>query len=179
MSAARTQPWYREPWPWILMAGPATVVVAGLITAWLAVHGEDGLVVDDYYKQGLAINKTLGRSDAAERLGVQAELHFADGRVRVILGNAAVRGTLNLRLVHPTRAGMDQSLDMAVVEAGVYEGQLQALQPGRWHVVLEERDWRLTGDWILPATGALRLGARSPSWAGAEKSKEGKQWHSD
>ena len=28
MSAARTQPWYREPWPWILMAGPAIVVVA-------------------------------------------------------------------------------------------------------------------------------------------------------
>ena len=29
-------PWYREPWPWILMAGPAAVVIAGLFTAWLA-----------------------------------------------------------------------------------------------------------------------------------------------
>jgi len=174
-NSARTQPWYREPWPWILMAGPATVVVAGLITAWIAFHGEDGLVVDDYYKQGLAINQTLGRSEAAERLGVQAELHFTGGRVRVILGNAAVSGTLSLRLAHPTRAGMDQSLDMAVVQPGVYEGQLQALQPGRWHVVLEERDWRLTGDWVLPAAGALTLGGRSPAPAGAGKSKEDKQ----
>ncbi len=41
-NGARTQPWYREPWPWILMAGPATVVVAGLITAWLAFHGVEG-----------------------------------------------------------------------------------------------------------------------------------------
>ena len=37
------QPWYRERWPWILMAGPATVVVAGLFTAWLAVRSDDGL----------------------------------------------------------------------------------------------------------------------------------------
>ena len=34
MSAAK--PWYREPWPWIMMAGPAAVVVAGAVTMWLA-----------------------------------------------------------------------------------------------------------------------------------------------
>ena len=175
MRATRTQPWYREPWPWILMAGPATVVAAGLITAWLAFHGADGLVVDDYYKQGLAINKTLSRRDAAEHRGVLAEFTLTDRRVRVTLANAAVRGTLTLRLVHPTHAGLDQSLVMAAVKPGVYEGPLQALQPGRWHIVLEERDWRLTGDWILPATGALTLGARSPSAADAEKQKEDKQ----
>ena len=29
-------PWYREPWPWILMAGPAIVVVAGFATLFIA-----------------------------------------------------------------------------------------------------------------------------------------------
>ena len=29
------QPWYKERWPWILMAGPAIVVVAGVTTAWI------------------------------------------------------------------------------------------------------------------------------------------------
>ena len=57
-SHLRLSPWYREPWPWLLMAGPAVVVVAGLFTAWLAVVHEDGLVADDYYKQGLGINKS-------------------------------------------------------------------------------------------------------------------------
>lgn len=170
----RAQPWYREPWPWILMAGPAIVVVAGLFTAWLAISSEDGLVADDYYKQGLAINQTLSRSDAAERLGIEAELYFADGRVRVLLPAAAGRGALTLRLVHPTRAGMDQSLNLAAVDPGVYEGRLRPLRPGRWHVVLEERDWRLAGDWTLPAAGALTLGGRSPLPADADKSREGK-----
>jgi hypothetical protein len=170
----RTQPWYREPWPWILMAGPATVVVAGLVTAWLAVRSDDGLVLDDYYKEGLAINKTLGRSDAAERLGIRAELFLVDGRARVLLG-VATGGALSLQLAHPTRAGMDQSVKLAMVGPGVYEGQLRPLQAGRWHVVLEQGDWRLTGDWTLPAAGGLTLGghAASPA-AGVGYSRESK-----
>jgi uncharacterized protein len=171
----RAQPWYRERWPWILMAGPAIVVVAGLITAWLAISSEDGLVIDDYYKQGLAINQTLSRSDAAGRLGIKAQLYLADGRVRVLLGAAAGRGALTLRLVHPTRAGMDQSVNLAAVEPGLYEGRLRPLRPGRWHVVLEQLDWRLAGDWTLPAAGVLTLEPPPLSQAGAEKPKEDKQ----
>jgi hypothetical protein len=157
------------------MTGPAVVVVAGLVTAWIAFHGADGLVADDYYKQGLAINQTLGRSDAAVRLGVQAELRFVDGRVRVILGNATVRGKLTLRLVHPTRAGMDQSVNLVSAEPGAYEGQMQVPPRGRWHVVLEDRDWRLAGDWILPSAGVFYLGNRFPAPAGIGMRKEGKQ----
>ena len=43
---ATTQPWYRHPWPWILMAGPAIVVVAGIATAVIAVRTADPLVAD-------------------------------------------------------------------------------------------------------------------------------------
>jgi hypothetical protein len=168
---AHEQAWYRERWPWILMAGPAIVVVAGLVTAWLAVRSDDGLVTDDYYRRGLAINRTLGRSDAAERLGMHAELHLADGRVRVLLGAAAGDGALMLRLVHPTRAGMDQNLNLAPVGPGAYEGRLQPLLPGRWHVVLEQRDWRLAGDWTLPTEGVLTLGGRAPLPAAAASSE--------
>jgi len=171
---ARAQPWYREPWPWILMAGPAMVVVAGFVTAWLALRSDDGLVVDDYYKQGLAINQTLGRSDAAERLGINAELHLVDGSVRVLLAGAGA-GALTLQLVHPTRAGMDQRLELAMVKQGVYEGRLPPMRAGRWNVVLERSDWRLAGDWLLPAEGALTLGGRALPAAGSGKSREGRQ----
>lgn len=173
-NGAPAQPWYREPWPWILMAGPATVVVAGFVTAWLALRSDDGLVLDDYYKQGLAINQTLGRSAAAARLGMKAELYLMDGRVRVLLA-AAGSGALTLRLAHPTRAGMDQSLQLTLVEPGVYEGKLRPLRAGRWHVVLEQRDWRLAGDWRLPAAGTLTLGEHASLPARADYSKGGKR----
>ncbi len=160
---ARAQSWYREPWPWILMAGPAIVVVAGLVTAWLAVTSDDGLVFDDYYKQGLAINRTLERGQAAERLRLEVRLYFADDRVRVLVGIAAVRGALTLRLAHPTRAGMDQSFDLTMVEPGVYEGKMRPLPPGHWHMVLETRAWRMAGEAMLPATGAMILGGHLPA----------------
>jgi hypothetical protein len=171
---ARAQPWYREPWPWILMAGPALVVVAACYTAWLAVRSDDGLVVDDYYKQGLAINQTLGRSQAAERLGITADVRLIEGRVQVRLG--AVRsGSLTLLFAHPTLAGMDQMVKLSLVQPGVYEGQLLPLRSGRWHVVLEQRDWRLTGDWMLPAQDALALGGNTPPSVGEEYWKEGRR----
>jgi len=173
-AGAQTQPWYREPWPWILMSGPAIVVVAGLATAWLAVRSDDGLVVDDYYKQGLAINRTLGRSEMAERLGISARLTLADGQVRVRVVSAR-DGAMSLKLVHPTRAGMDQSVKLDKVGPGIYAGRVQPLRAGRWHVVLEQSDWRLAGDWTLPATGELVLDRHTPLAVGEEYWKGGRR----
>jgi hypothetical protein len=36
---APRKPWYREPWPWFLMAGPGLVVVAAIATAVIAFRG--------------------------------------------------------------------------------------------------------------------------------------------
>ena len=58
------QPWYREPWPWILAAGPVAVILAGIVTVWLAIKSNDGLVADDYYKQGLEVNQVIQRESS-------------------------------------------------------------------------------------------------------------------
>ena len=84
MSASRTRrdslPWYKERWTWLLMLMPATAIVAGFITLWLAITSFDGLVADDYYKQGLAINQTLARANAgATGLAVQVVASSVEG----------------------------------------------------------------------------------------------------
>lgn len=176
MSANRMPvlPWYRHRWPWMLMLGPAIVVIAGVITAWIAVRSDDGLVIDDYYKQGLAINQTLGRSSAAGRQGIEATLQFADSSMRVLLAAPAEPGALTLRLVHPTRSGQDQNVSLVAVEPGVYAGRLRPVQPGRWYLMLEALDWRLTGEWLLPAVDTLTLRAPGPP-PGMTEAKEGRQ----
>lgn len=45
-TAAAPRPWYREPWPWVLIAIPALTVVACGITLWLAITRPDHLVVE-------------------------------------------------------------------------------------------------------------------------------------
>jgi hypothetical protein len=137
-------PWYREPWPWILMAGPAAVLVAGAATVWIAFSSADGLVADDYYKRGLAINRVLAREDNARRLGIRAHIEAAHGRLRVALAGAAPEAIF-AQLAHATRAGLDQRLRLARAAPGLYEAELPPLAPGRWRIVLEDprREWRV------------------------------------
>jgi len=139
-----TTPWYKEPWPWILMSGPAAVMVAGAATLWIAYATADGLVADDYYKRGLAINRELGRDAAARARGLQASVEWRAGTLRVRLAGNAPQA-LFAQLVHPTRAGLDQRLRLARAQEGVYEAALPPLAPGRWRLVLEDPrgEWRI------------------------------------
>lgn len=54
-------PWWRYPLVWMVIAGPAVVVVAGFATLWLAIRSPDPVVNGDYYRRGMEINQTLAR----------------------------------------------------------------------------------------------------------------------
>jgi hypothetical protein len=156
-----SHPWYREPWVWGLISGPAIVVVAGFITAWLAIRSNDGLVVDDYYKRGLAIHEVVERDRAAQALGLAARVALAPAGGSVTLQLTAERGalpaTLGLRIVHPTRAGLDQELTLERVAPGRYQGAMAPVRAGRWVLKLQDpgQTWRLMGStWVPDATVA-------------------------
>ena len=51
--------WWRHPLMWMVIGGPAAVVVASFVTFWLAWRSPDALVSEDYYREGVEINKTL------------------------------------------------------------------------------------------------------------------------
>lgn len=162
--SAPRKPWYREPWPWILMAGPVAAVVGGIVTAWLAITHQDGLVADDYYKRGLAINRTLERERNATALGVKASAVFAPAgdAVRVYVDNLpADTDGLSFRLAHATMAGRDRMLALERAPGGWFEGRFPAVEPGKWKVLLEDARgrWRVTGLWMPAGDGAVELGA--------------------
>ena len=46
-NSASSRPWYKEPWPWVIIAIPAAAVVMGVITFYLAVSNPDYLVVEE------------------------------------------------------------------------------------------------------------------------------------
>ncbi len=41
------RPWYREPWPWIIIGLLGSVMVASGVTVWIAVTHPDALVVEE------------------------------------------------------------------------------------------------------------------------------------
>jgi hypothetical protein len=163
MATGEPRPWYREPWPWLLIAPPAASVVLGAVMWTLAARTHDGLVVDDYYKQGLAINQVIDRESRARTLAIRALVSFNPERTRVRLqlsGDGPPPAGLTLRLAHPTRAGEDQTIPLAPVAGGVFEGTLRPPAAGRWHVLVEDSaaTWRVSAAWRTEAS-SVALGA--------------------
>jgi uncharacterized protein len=158
-------PWYRERWPWLLIAGPAVVVVAGAFTAWLAVSSDDGLVAADYYKRGLLINKELALANRAAELGIAARVSVtAEGAIDVELTRGAEPDSeapaLELELARPTKDGASVAAKLVAQGGGRYSGRVAPLTAGRWLVTLRAGDWQLgsaTGE-SLP--GQVRLAGR-------------------
>ncbi len=148
------------------MVGPAIVVVAGGYTAWLAVTNPEALVVDDYYKQGTAINQALQRDHAAAELKLEGDLELAaDGKIRLSLHakpDYAWPPIVELLLAHPTRSEDDLHVEMlaATLTNGeaLYIAPAPALKPVAYQLVLQDGDrWRLVAEWPKNATGVHGL----------------------
>jgi len=151
MTASTATPWYLSRWPWYLMAGPAIVIVAGVATMVIAFSGADGVVADDYYKRGLAINRTLSREARAEALGLEADVALAHGRAVARIGaNAPLPDRIQLTLAHPTRAGEDRVVWLARTPGGTWEAPLPPLAKGRWRLILETPEWRWSAMALAP-----------------------------
>lgn len=70
-------PWWRHGLVWMLIAGPAAVVVAGFATLWLALRTPDPVLAEDYYRRGLDINRTLQSDPRSLVPAQQARNHAA------------------------------------------------------------------------------------------------------
>lgn len=165
LKSSDKQPWYKEPWPWILMTGPVVVIVAGIVTTWLAIVSNDGLVTDDYYKQGLTVNQRLQRDHKAAAMGLHADVMRSGTNLRLLVGattDTRLPEVISVKLAHPTQAGQDQLVKMLSEGQGFYSGQMATEIAGRWIVSIEDPagEWRLQGEWLADSGEALRLVAR-------------------
>ena len=107
------KPWHKEYYVWFIIFFPMLAVVAGIYTIYLAVSTSDGLVVDDYYKKGLEINRTLERDKKATAFGLEADVTLNPALKEVVITlNANEDFTyppqLKASFLNATRAGQDQ-----------------------------------------------------------------------
>lgn len=162
-------PWYAQVWPWLLMLGPVIVIVAGSWTTWIAFSREDAMVVDDYYKQGKAINQDLGRDQVATALGMSfhASYDAASGKFHGTLMRRDVPAAerLRIRLVHATQPEKDLQLTSQSDARGEFSAALPMLEATRWQILVESEKggWRLNGNWKWPQQKSIDIKADAPS----------------
>jgi hypothetical protein len=146
------------------MSGPAIVVVAGVATAVIAFTGADGLVADDYYKQGLSINRQIARDQSALDLGIEGEVRLLPGIASVTLrAKTALPDRITLRLAHPSRASEDRVVHLARTAAGAtWEAPIKDLTAGHWRAIVETPQWRVAAqiDTKVPGPATLAPGVR-------------------
>jgi hypothetical protein len=146
------KPWHKQFWPWFLIALPGSVVIASFTTLYIANIYSDDLVVDDYYKDGLAINRILEKDARAKTLGIEAKLRFFDvdetRQVEAKITQTEGHSALKLSLSHPLEADLDFCVLLLHSKAGIYTAQLPHPVAAHWHWIIESEGstpWRLDG----------------------------------
>lgn len=154
------RPWYREPLVWLVIALPATAVIAGISTVFIASSGNDSLVVDGFQKVGLIAKRESSADRQARAMNVVATISIdrETGQLsaRLESDDDRVDGIeeLALSLHHPTRREFDQATLLLRDSTGLFRGNIGNAITGRWYIQIEARDlpgdtrntaWRLSG----------------------------------
>ena len=175
-------PWYRQRWPWLLMAGPAIVVAASMVTLWLAATTDDAIVADDYYKRGLVDQRAAAAGGA--RLGAG---HERRGRHRRPMATCASRSRRRRRrrkrtprwsssASHtPRAAGWIAAPSWSSDRKALTNGSIDPVGPGRWLVSLETQSWRLPAVAIAGDVRTLEIARGEPAEGRIDGGREGQR----
>ncbi|MBY5924640.1 MULTISPECIES: FixH family protein [unclassified Halomonas] len=167
-SDPQVPPWYKQFWPWFLIALLLSSVTFSMVYLALSIRYFDGSVPDDYYKEGLAINVQLEKQQRAEALGLAADLRIdaTTGDVVVQLLGDERPERLQLELKFPTDGDRDRLLTLSHTRNGQYVGTLERNLRYRWYLQLQpwiddgsgdDAAWRLTGEAEFPRDGTIHL----------------------
>ena len=155
------RPWYKEPWTWGLMAGPAIVVVAGFITLWYALSVKDTLVTDDYYKEGKNIILDVERDKFASKQHLSARVYIQpnlDGAMVILNGEYDTQSKLLLTFFHNIKEN-DLTVELPPANGQSKQYTVAFPQPlsdaKNWLVRIEDdqNKWRLEKRWNTDKDG--------------------------
>lgn len=176
MQREDTLPWYKQFWPWFIIALLGSAVSASLYTVSLAYRTTDSLVISGEGGVDVISERHLAAEKRALDLEISASLRIDDETGAVTATATSGEATdwptsLELELSHPTNALLDRKLTLtaAIPDSSgnpVWAGHFVSVPDGRWYLVLRAGDeWRLNTTWsggtsvrLLPASAGADSG---------------------
>jgi hypothetical protein len=153
--------WYKQFWPWFLIIVPLTSMVLSFIMMNLAFTGEDSMVIDDYYKEGRAINLKIQKLQQAQNLNISTKTQVFSDYVEVIFisGEPENGEALTLDFFHSTQNFKDFSVTLFRDANGVYRAPLTEDILGKWQLSLHpfNENWKIQQVVLLPQTSPFDL----------------------
>jgi hypothetical protein len=151
--------WYKQFWPWFLIAFPLSSMVLSFTMMKLAFTGKDSLVIDDYYKEGRSINLNLHKFQEAKVRDIEAQLLFGSNKIELVIikGNLDDGSALTLDFFHSTQASKDFKTVLLKDASGKYTGTFDQDLAGKWRISLHPHDelWKIQQLVSLPQSEAV------------------------
>ncbi len=167
-----TKPWYRQFWPWFIIALPASAVIAGLTTLWISMQTTDSLVLVPKDGVKTEADRQVAAARLASELGLAAAVNIdaRTGVVTVVMRSGDLvdaPATLDFEMSHPAFADRDHriTLNKAMPDADgndVWVGHFVTMPEGRYYAILKSAEWRLSAEWDGDASLMLRPGGNEP-----------------
>lgn len=162
-----TQGDWKQPWLWITLAPLILSVVLGLTMLNISFHIQDGLVTDEYSKEGLAINERIEKEENAKNIKAQATLSTdpISGELTLIFSstNENKPDTLILEVIHPIIKDQDTKVVLTHQGEGQYLGMIDSAPDSKRYIRLHELHqptWVLKGEIEFPLQGSTTISAQ-------------------
>lgn len=151
--------WYKQFWPWFLITVPALSMVLSFSMLTLAINTDDSLVVDEYYKEGKAINLQLDKIKKAKKLDINTLLSVVDNRIAIQFASGAPASgeALHLDFYHATLESKDFHVLLTQDASGTYRAQAEISITGKWNVTLSPLDssWKVSKPLVFPRSAPI------------------------
>ena len=139
----------RNYWPVLLIAIPFAAVLFGIFMITTTLYYPDDLIIDNYYKDGMAINKFLVQDELAQQMDVKVSLvSQSENYLELRVGNVEDSAIL-MNLFHVTSQADDISMILVPEEDYLYSVKSKSLKilgkKGIWYIELigTDKPWRV------------------------------------
>ncbi len=156
-----TKPWYKYPWPWVLIAIPVFTALKAVHTVVVMQQHKPEIVIDDYYTEGKNINLQLSKYREAALRNMDARILVAGNRAVIRFTENQVLGDkIHLDFYHPTLSAQDFAVDAERSGELLYVATLPKTPNGRWRLTVSDdsEEWRLRANLTLPSEQEIKLG---------------------
>ncbi|WP_119395378.1 FixH family protein [Salinibius halmophilus] len=122
MTENKPTPGYKSPYMWMVLIPVMASVVAGTTFLIASIVSWDGVVVDNYYKDGRSYEMRQDEDYAARQMGLSA-LMLQQGDNLLVQVNGEINSLpkeLKLYVIHPTKSDFDQRIDFTLQEGNRY-----------------------------------------------------------
>jgi uncharacterized protein len=162
MQEPAAKPWYKEPWPFILVSITGLGVIAGSTLAFIGLSNPPEIVSGDYERFARGLVDTNQRTGRARELGLSGSMLVDQGQLELNLAAedpAGLPERLLVRFQHPAYSEYDAVVMVERTGEGQFAGRIDAAPHERATIIVTdlEQSWWLSGKMNSLGAGGVDL----------------------